>query len=256
MWLGNVIWAMTGMHQYKIKKHETRTNITVETKNNRFVFQIIKLVKFSLGILFLIGIGVLLLRFLFGFIAMSELPMASSWANLPLAEVKGIAVDQQGRIVCRSRFYLRMQAYDSQGNFLNSWFTPDPVGSHVVIDKNGRIRLADIDTEWFYDFDGNLLSRIKRDHDIERFESEFGTRPDTKAYDEKGNSYFIRNKHLFPKLVKVDTDGRETILVSSTWYLWLLQGPLAIILTWVGAAILFFILHKLEKNMKNKFDKK
>lgn len=244
--------ALKGMHQYKIKKHETHTNITVETKNNRFVFQIIKLVKFSLGILFLLGIGVFLLRFLFGFIAMSEIPMASSWVNLPLAEVKGIAVDQQGRIVCRSRFYLRMQTYDSQGNFLNSWFTPDPVGSHVVIDKNGRIRLADIDNEWFYDFDGNLLSRIEKDYDIKKFESDFGTRPDTKACDEEGNSYFIRNKHLFPKLVKVEPDGKETILVSSAWYLWLLQGPLATVLTWFGVAIPFFILDKLEKNMKKK----
>ena len=84
--------------------------------------------------------------------------MVSSKARFPLATPLAIAVDSKERVYCLSRFYNRMQVFDSDGQFIRGWFVGIPKGAyHILIDDEDNLRVA---TErWgknlFFDTNGN-----------------------------------------------------------------------------------------------------
>lgn len=47
--------------------------------------------------------------------------------ELPLGNLRGIAVDSEGNIYCGLQFYSRIQVYDAQGNFIYGKFVNMPV---------------------------------------------------------------------------------------------------------------------------------
>lgn len=171
--------------------------------------------------------------------------MISSKIRFPLSTPLAIAVDSKGRVYCLSRFYNRMQVFNSDGQFIRGWFVGIPKGAyHILIDDEDNLRVA---TErWgknlFFDTDGNLLNKSRK----QDFFEEFDKIGPIKTKDVFGNIYRIENKWIFPKVVKIDTTGKAKTLICNPFNLWFVTTPFPAFAFLMGSVLFLFVLSKLE----------
>ena len=184
-----------------------------------------------LTLLFL-GLGGWLVGFIGIFLVSSDPPGIIGSVRIPLSDPQGIAIAPSGQIVCYSRFNGRIQIYDAGGRFEKGWFVhPRGKGAHrLVIDDEGRIRLATYGCDWFYDFDGRLVNKREKEHDTNGFDSEFEGFDPVSAEDTQGNQFSYDCLPLWPRVVKIDPGHKKTIVISEPFYLWFVCSPL---LSWL-----------------------
>lgn len=178
--------------------------------------------------------------------------VSSSNLRFPVSYSSDIAVDSHGHIYCAVYSYCRVQVYDKDGRFLRGW--PAPVGTkkknfHLVMDNNDNLHLIGDYGHYTYKTDGQLLSGRKfkgRDdsNDVAEDDSILCKFRD-------GNTYSLKSKWLFPKIIKTTSTGEQSTILLYSWTLWLMKGP------WqaFGLAVLLNLLyHRLNSTIKK--DKK
>ena len=171
----------------------------------------------------------------------------SSQIRFPLAHPEGLAVDSQGRVYCISSFYNRLQVFDANGSFVRGWFVNIPNSAHhLTIDPNTehvRVAIQKTGVNFFFDIDGRLVGKkIRKD-----YLDEFGAKSPIKAEGVLGNSYMIKHAFLFPRIVRRNPDGRESVIAKDPFGLWLVAMPLPGFAFLVAFACISEILHKRRK---------
>ncbi len=210
---------------------------------------VFKAVYIIAGVLIFLGFTSFMSGLVFDSFVIPGKPVVSGEWCFPIAEPEGIAVDNE-HIVLRSTFYQRIQVYDKDGNFQNGWFCPKVKGAHLLIDGQGRIQLAGYENEWFFDIEGNLLSKVSKEYDFDRFQDKFGKYDDWVTQDDQYNTYHIPHPHMWPSVIKHCTDGAEMVLISWPCYLWFLNGPFLSWLTAAAGMLLAVALATFEKSMQ------
>lgn len=188
---------------------------------------------FSALILFFLGLLGLIIG-LFSLDNREEQPRTPQ--KFPLGGVKGIAVDDSGRIYCGSNFYGQVQVYDSNGRFLYAL----KVGrvQDIYFDENQNLMVQTLnDSLYIFNQHGILISKGK--HEAEDGDH-LGKRVN---YDEFGNQYRIKSGELFPQIILIKPNGKEKVIIANSFWEWWLAGPIpALPFFLMGFLILFFLL--------------
>ncbi len=190
-----------------------------------------RVLKILIIVLFIVGVVGWSVPALFSLFNMSYPPKI----ELPLGDPENVAIDNFGNIYCGSKFYERIQAYDSEGKFIRGFSTGfrrgrGSVFSFFINDNNElHIRVFDalltdvgrIDHLIIYDFEGNLISA----EELPSKEISYSYKTKNRARDLSGNLYILKG-FLFPRVIKQAIDGKESIIISTPIWLWPFQGPL------------------------------
>jgi len=145
--------------------------------------------------------------------------------RFPLGLPGGLCVNRKGEIYCALNTYSRIQAYDKDGNFIRGWFAyiQKAGPSDVIIDANGLIHVETTYSDRSYDVfnsEGELLENRSRSLYEEKKSGFLETK------DNLGNTYKIKDVWFYPKIVKIDSKGTESTVISDPWYLWIFKAPL------------------------------
>lgn len=155
--------------------------------------------------------------------------------ELPLGDPENIAIDNFGNIYCGSKFYERIQAYDSKGKFIQGFSTGFRRGRGSIfsffVNDNNELHIHVFDalltdagmTDYLivYDLKGNLINA----EEFPSKEISHSYKTKNKARDLSGNLYILKG-FLFPRVIKQATNGEESVVICTPIWLWPLQGPL------------------------------
>jgi hypothetical protein len=191
--------------------------------------------------------GILALLGAFGFVngifaASGYNPWTSQSTELPLGELRSIAVDSHGHIYCGLEFYGRVQVYDRDGHFLRGWFI-DGHGKPFRMRMNARDELEVLSVGsrslLVYGNDGVKVSEkpLGTDDYVALYE-EFDKLRDEQYRGPQGEVYAIhpgpRPPLLFnpfghrggirPSVVRVDAPN-ESVTIITPWIKWFWMGP-------------------------------
>jgi len=132
-------------------------------------------------------------------------------------------------------FHSRVQVYDKYGNFKLSWFAPSPKqpeGTYLYVDQNNDIHFGKLLTygdeclDSIYDPNGNLIRKDNITKECEIYDKLFEAKK-ISAQDSLKNTYSLTGRWFIPKIVKVDTNGHKSTIVTDLWSgRWLLYGPI------------------------------
>ena len=199
----------------------------------------IKLVSIALSTLGFFG-------FSSGCLVSSGLIAVGSNYELPLGDVKSIAVDSQGRIYCAVEMYSRVQQYDSDGRFLRSWLVPANRGTF-------RLRVNDTDelevyvsrgsTLFTFDAEGRLVRSSGVEPDIFH---EFAERT---AMLPGGEELKVSRCRLVRCIVERDVQGNNHPLIVSRPE-WLVAEPIPAWLLFAGGLTLYEMARKASQGKK------
>lgn len=147
----------------------------------------------------------------------------SSKIRFPLGLPGAIAVDSKGRVYCTLQWYRRLQVYDNEGQFIRGWFVSIPANFPIIeVDENDHIHVETAASKGYYAIfssDGVLLEKRSKDF----YEKKWSGFLETK--DDAGNIYRIKDAWFFPKIVKISPSGKEAVVISDPFYLWLMKAP-------------------------------
>ena len=82
--------------------------------------------------------------------------------EMPLGDLKGIAVDTEGNIYCGAQFYSRFQVYNAEGKFLyGKCFNSGGGAFKIKINSDSKIEIMTYrgQRKYLFDKDGTLLSK-------------------------------------------------------------------------------------------------
>ena len=146
--------------------------------------------------------------------------------ELPLGDLKGIAVDSDGNIYCGTQYYSRVQVYDSEGHYIRGTFVDSAGGAfRIRINQNDELEVATARNDKLYRFgkDGTLVNELS---DVHHYYGEFGEMGETQCYDGRQNTtYRIRWSPLGSYIDKKGVSGKTKVIVRIPFYKWLFQGP-------------------------------
>jgi len=175
--------------------------------------------------------------------------VSSSNLRFPVSYPSDIAVDSQGYLYCALCSYLRVQVYDKDGRFVRGW--PATIGTkkhnfRLVMDNNDNLHLIGDYSHYTYKTDGQLLSgrKFKGNDD----NNDFAEDDNILSRFRDGNTYSLKSKWLFPKIIKTTSTGEQSIIQLNSWTLWPMKGP------WqaFGLLVLLNLLwHRLDRIIKN-----
>jgi hypothetical protein len=147
--------------------------------------------------------------------------------ELPLGELRGIAVDSEGHIYCGLQSYGRVQVYDAEGEFLYSVPSGSSGGAFKIrINENDQLEVATARNDKLYLFDkgGNL---VREWSEVGHYFSDFGTTGETQFYDDKEDATYVRKGYpIRAYIVKRDSAGQENIIIRTPFHKWVFQSPL------------------------------
>ncbi|MCP4258623.1 MAG: hypothetical protein GY774_14150 [Planctomycetes bacterium] len=147
--------------------------------------------------------------------------------ELPLGDLRGIAVDSEGNIYCGLQFYSRIQVYDAEGKFIYGKFINSAGGAfRIRINKNDQLEVATARNDKLYIFarDGTLVSNLS---DVGHCFHFFGETSETQFHDERQNiTYFKKHSLLGPDIAKRDSSGEKKVIIKTPFHKWLFKGPL------------------------------
>jgi len=174
-----------------------------------------------------------LLMGLFGIMGLLALPlcqglsyvgvrMTSTTIRFPLSKVKDLDVDRNDNIVVYLRDHCRLQIYQNNGEFLRGWFVYTlGMTATIHIDPNDSINIVTRgDKQYVFDTYGNLLREYQEKGIFERF-CNMSTGANTR--DSKNNVYKVFQSFFRTHISKITSEGRETIIVSDPFYIWLFR---------------------------------
>jgi len=147
--------------------------------------------------------------------------------QFPLGNLNGVAVDKKGDIYLGVRGYSRIQRYNSEGVFLKGWFinTGGGLFDIWIDDKNNlNVRVVRPDDHLIFNADGQLLKTTKI---VSPEEDEYLAQQASglRAKDAFGNIYAIENPKWSPKVVKINSIGKESILIKDPVHFYLFRYP-------------------------------
>ena len=168
--------------------------------------------------------------------------------QFPLGNLNGIAIDKKGDIYLGIRGYSRIQRYNSEGVFLKGWFINAGGGLFDIWidDKNDlNIRVTKPDDHLIFNADGQLLKTTKI---VSPEEDEYLSQQASglRAKDSLGNIYAIENPKWSPKVVKINSIGKESILIKDPVHFYPFRYPQPLlsvgIIGFIMSAIIGFIV--------------
>ncbi len=159
--------------------------------------------------------------------------------EVPLGDIKGIVVDNEGHVYIGLGFYGKVQVYDSNGEFINNWVVGASGGTFnidLTEDQNIIISTARGDRQILYDQNGKVLSKKS----IDNIYSET-KKPWDRFTTSKGEIYEVKGG-MFPKILRTSPDKK--VVIKQGLILQLMKGPFP---AWLIAALgmgLNFLLRK------------
>lgn len=150
--------------------------------------------------------------------------------EVPLGNLKGLAVDSEGNIYCVAQSYGRIQVYDNKGKFLYGIQINFRYGAFWIrINSDDQLEVTTSRSKKRYIFNknGSLLNEISR---FSNYLDGFDKKSESYCYDKKRDiTYQIRPILLMPFLgshvVKKDAFGKETIIIGTPFIKWLFMCP-------------------------------
>jgi len=163
--------------------------------------------------------------------------------ELPLGDLKGIAVDSEGNIYCGLQFYSRVQVYDNEGKFIYGKFINSAGGAfRIRINEDDQLEVATARNDKLYLFEknGTLVNELS---DVGHYFHDFGKTGEARYHDKRQNTtYFRRASLLGSYIAKRDSSGEEKVLVRTPFHKWLFMGPLpAWLFIVVGVVMSIFV---------------
>ena len=176
-------------------------------------------------------------------ISLGVKPWATRSMELPLGGEIGIAVDGEGRVYLSTGSYSRIQVYDRHGRFLRGWF--GAASDDMRINKEGNLEVhwsgmgsSGIAT---YTPRGKLISKTPTSGD-------FNLVPDERRYRRVGPNksvYTLRGSWFGPHVMKYDSSGSKTTIISVPWHNWFWMFPLpGFLWFFVAWGVMWFVLPK------------
>jgi len=147
--------------------------------------------------------------------------------QFPLGNLEGIAVDKKGDIYLGVRGYSRIQRYNSEGIFLKGWFIDAGSGLFDiwVDDKdNLNVRSVRTDEHLIFNADGQLL-KTTQIMSLEEDEYLAQKASGLRTKDAFGNTYEIENPKWSPKVVKINSVSKKSILIKDSAHFYLFRYP-------------------------------
>jgi hypothetical protein len=148
------------------------------------------------------------------------------WFELPLGDLRGIAVDSDGNIYCGTQYYSRVQVYDSEGNYIRGTFVDCCGGAfRIRISQNDGLEVATARNDKLYRFgkDGTLVTEFSN---VPQYFDEFGETGETQYRDQRHDTtYRIMWSPFGAYVVKRSASGEKRVIVRTPFYKWLFQGP-------------------------------
>ena len=147
--------------------------------------------------------------------------------ELPLGDLRGIAVDSQGNIYCGLQFYSRIQVYNAEGKFLYGKFINSAGGAfRIRINEKDQLEVATAGNDKLYIFakDGTLTDELS---DVGHCFHIFGETGETRYHDKAHNTtYLIKWSPPGSYVAKKDLVGEEETIIRTPFHKWLFMGPL------------------------------
>lgn len=177
--------------------------------------------------------------------------MPSSAIRFPLSDLQGVTVDEIGNTYCLSRFYNRLQMFDSKGQFIKGWFVDLPGGDYRIrSETEGEVSVfsKNTRTKMVYGVNGLLLSKVKFKSD------EFNHLYPGKngpLIDGLGNSYEIESPFFWIKVVRTSNKGDQSIVVKDPIGLWIVAFFFPVAWFALAKVTIFFIMRRLLKIRAN-----
>lgn len=169
--------------------------------------------------------------------------------EMPLGHLKGIAVDSEGNIYCGAHFYSRIQVYDSEGKFLYGKCIDTGGGTFWIrINSNDQLQVAIARGDKIYTFD-NKFNLLHKRSNVPDYSAGFEKAGEHYCYDEKRDiTYLVRSIYNIPlfgsRVVKIDSSGKESVIIQTPFHKWLFMGPFPAISFVVFGAINYLIVDK------------
>lgn len=158
--------------------------------------------------------------------------------EVPLGDLSGFTVDEEGRVYCAVQFYGRLQQYDPAGTFLGGVHIPASSGAFNVAwdERSNRIVVATVRNRMVYELNGDL-EIIASGMDPERYFEMENVRRSSVVRDNV--VYSLSNfLLLYPRIVRTDSSGVSRTIVRSPLHLWLVMGPVpAVLYVVIGMAL-------------------
>lgn len=171
--------------------------------------------------------------------------------ELPLAGIDGIDVNREGKLFVASKYYNRIQVYNTNGDFIRGWFLNNTGSIYlkIRINDNNKVEVASLRGSKIdvFDENGKLIKTRKFDEDDTDFFDSF---------EQKGKHLFdkLRRCHydvegwVFQGIIQTVPDGKKKI-GKNAFYLFPFQGPFQ---GWATAIFGGFLITRAEKKKKKK----
>jgi hypothetical protein len=189
----------------------------------------------------------------FGFLYSQSILSDLRNVEFPLGDLENIAVDSNGNMYCSLGFYSRIQVYNPQGEFQRAWFVPAHGGPFWIdVDSHDQVHVWSVrGQEWIaYDDMGNRIDADPAGLDRSSPLRAASVGLDLDRYTR--SPYAIRNRWIFPRVVKIDATGVEHTVLTGPVHLWFFMGPvpamLEVALGLVGIGVCKFVLGQVYRN--------
>lgn len=161
--------------------------------------------------------------------------------EVPLGDISGFVVDENGFIYVGLGFYGKVQVYDSHGVFVKNWKVNSIGGAfNIQLSEEQHIIISSTrnDNQTVYTNQGEVISNetIQGVYAMTKTPWDSYTAPD-------GNNYVVK-WWMFPKIIR--TEPVEEIIVSQSIIYKVFAGPLPAWLIGAIGLILNFLLRKKE----------
>lgn len=179
-------------------------------------------------------------------------PSAAASVEFPLSEVADVVADQNGKIIVVLSVYGRLQVYDVSGRFLYGRYVPVGGAFRLFFDQQGRLNVVSARSNKIltYDAQGRI---VKREKDLKGKIFQKQTERTLTFTDSKGNHYSVRHPHWNPEIIRKDKTGRQTLSISTPWYLKPLIGNFYSWMMVMASLFMIWLLHE-RKEKREKGD--
>ena len=168
------------------------------------------------------------IAFVGGFMVVPHLNIPNSF-EMPLGQLRGLAVNSEGNIYCGSQFYERIQVYNLKGQFLYGISLHEGGYFWIRINSDDQLEVAQARGGYRYKFDKNgTLLHVRKN--VPNYTEGFDTKREDTCYDAKRNityqikpilSMFFLGSHV----VRRDALWRETVIIKIPFLQWLFMAP-------------------------------
>jgi hypothetical protein len=168
----------------------------------------------------------------------------------PLGDLDGIALSDNKCIYVSLPFYGRIQKYDLEGHFIESWPVDSAGGKYSLwADEQNNINIAvsRTHTHIIYNSNGDIINKTKVpifnewEKLIENVDPYF-------TQDSQGNRYVLKKSKWFPTVIKINPTGKEEAIIKDPLQIAVNRAPFPALL-YVIIGIIISLILKVLKNI-------